>query len=253
MHDYQEQFNNMEPVTQLGLQALSLSGLRHHCAQESDRFFHRQEHDPRFCYELFRRAMLERDEGAWAGIYQQYQRLVLHWVERHPTFHAVSEEAQFFMNRAFEKMWLGITPDKFPTFADLKALLCYLQMCVHSVMIDFARQKESRLVLEAVEDAEPQLAVRGTASGTARNTAVEDRIAAHLDRQALWQWLQAQCKDAKEAAVLEGIFVLALKPREVQDHYPRLFGSVNDVYRVKENLLARLRRSEKLQDFWDYA
>jgi len=150
-------------------------------------------------------------------------------------------------------MWLGITPDKFPTFTDLKALLRYLQMCVHSVMIDFARQKESQLVLEAVEESGPQLAVQAAAPAAAQNTAVEDRIAANLDRQALWQWLQEQCKDAKEVAILEGMFVLALKPREVQDHYPRLFNSVNDVYRVKENLLARLRRSEKTQDFWDYA
>jgi hypothetical protein len=250
---HQEKYSQKEPVTQLDLQTLPLSGLRHHCAQESDRFFHRQEHDPRFCYELFRRAMLERDEDAWAGIYQQYQRLALHWVQQHPTFYVSGEEAQFFLNRAFEKMWLGITPDKFPTFTDLKALLRYLQMCVHSVMIDFARQKESRLVLEAVEEAGRQLAVRGTASGTIRNTAVEDKIASHLDRQALWQWLQEQCKDEKEVAILEGMFVLGLKPREVQDNYPRLFGSVNDVYRVKENLLARLRRSEKIADFWDYA
>ena len=228
-------------MTQVPPQALTLSGLRHHCAQESSRFFNRQEYDPRFCYELFRRAILQRDEQAWAGIYNQYQRLVTHWVERHAAFPSSDEEAQFFMNRAFEKMWLGITPEKFALFEDLSSILRYLQMCVHSVMIDFARQKEQKLRLEAIEDTGHQPHTRATA--------VEDRIVADSARQELWQWLKTQSKDEKEARVLDGLFVLALKPRELYDLYPDTFTDVKEIYRVKENMIARLRRSDQLKDF----
>lgn len=231
-------------MTQVDLQSLTLSGLRHRCAQESDHFFNRREHDPRFCYELFRRAVLARDEAAWSSIYSQYERLVTHWVERHAAFPASGEEAQFFMNRAFEKMWLGITPDKFQTFTDLKSILRYLQMCVHSVMIDYARQKEQKLKLEAVEESGRQLAVR--------ETAVEDNIAANLQRQALWRWLQEQFNDEKEKFVVYGMFILALKPRDVQAQFPQIFHDVGEVYRAKENLLTRLRRSDELRNFWDH-
>ncbi len=223
-------------------QTLTLSGLRHRCAQESDRFFNRQAYDPKFCYELFRRAILQRDDQAWACIYSQYQRLVTHWVERHAAYSSSGEEAQFFMNRAFEKMWVGISPDKFTTFEDLASLLRYLQMCVHSVMIDFVRQKEYRLRLEAIEEMPQPL--------QARDTAVEDHISAALSRTELWQWLQTQIKDEKEARVIDGLFVLGLKPREVQDLYPKTFSDVKEIYRVKENLIARLRRSDEVKSFF---
>ena len=233
------------PVTYVDLQALSISGLRYRCAQESDRFFSRQDHDPRFCYELFRRAILQRDEQAWACIYAQYERLVTHWVERHAAFPASGEEAQFFLNRAYEKMWLGLTPQKFVAFTDLAALLRYLQMCVHSVLVDFARQKEQKLRLEAV-DAYPEQQSQGT-------TAVENQIAANLSRQELWRWLEQQFKDDKERYVVEGMFILNLKPRDVQAQYPAIFADVGEIYRTKENLLARLRRNPELADFLEAA
>jgi len=232
-------------LTQDLLQTLTLSGLRHRCAQESDRFFNRLAYDPAFCYELFRRAILERDEQAWTAVYSQYQRLVTHWVERNATFPTSGEEAQFFMNRAFEKMWLGITGEKFGTFEDLSSILRYLQMCVHSVMVDFVRQKEHKLKLEAVEEL--------THHPPARGTAVEDHIATNMARKELWEWLQNQIKDDKEQTVVYGLFVLALKPREVLDLYPHTFTDIKEIYRAKENLLARLRRSEELKEFLDDA
>jgi hypothetical protein len=115
-------------VNKLDIQNLTLSGISHRCAQESDRFFNRKEHDPRFCYELFRRAILDQNQIAWDRILSQYQRLVTHWVERHAAFPGSGEEVQFFTNRAFEKMWIGISPKKFDKFTNLKSILKYLQM-----------------------------------------------------------------------------------------------------------------------------
>jgi hypothetical protein len=232
-------------VTQVDIQTVPLSGISQRCAQESDRFFNRQAYNPRFCYELFRRAILARNEEAWARIYAQYQRLVSHWVERNAAFAASGEDVVYFVNRAFEKMWLGITPEKFETFPNLKSILRYLQMCVHSVLVDFVRQKEYKLVLESVEDV-------GYLVGT-EETAVEDQIAAQLDKVELWAWLKQQLNDEKEYCVVYGMFILALKPREMLTQYPTVFEDVKDVYRVKENLVVRLRRSDEFRQFWDDA
>jgi hypothetical protein len=232
-------------VTQIDFQKLSLSSISHRCAGESERFFNRQDHDPRFCYELFRRAILQQNEQAWERIYAQYERLVWHWVERHAAFSSSGEEVQFFMNRAFEKMWLGITPKKFETFNDLKSILRYLQMCVHSVMVDFVRQKEYKLNIESTEEM-----IQPPHSG---ETAVEDRATEKLDGQALWRWLQEQLQDEREECVVNAMFILAMKPREVVENFQDIFTDVNEVYRVKENLLARLRRNDDLNQFFDNA
>ncbi len=232
-------------MTQVDLQTVPLSVISHRCAQESDRFFNRQAYNPRFCYELFRRAILARNEEAWARIYAQYERLVSHWVERNAAFASSGEDVVYFVNRAFEKMWLGITPEKFEMFPNLKSILRYLQMCVHSVLVDFVRQKEYRLVLESVEDVGYQV--------DTGETAVEDQVATHLDRVELWAWLKQQLNHEKEYCVVYGMFILALKPREMLAQYPTVFEDVKDVYRVKENLVVRLRRSDEFRQFWDDA
>ena len=43
---------------------LSLAALVRRCATESDHFYHNRPYDARFAHELFRRALVERDEPA---------------------------------------------------------------------------------------------------------------------------------------------------------------------------------------------
>ena len=229
----------------IDIQSLTLAGVRHRCSQETERFFARQEHDPRFCFELFRRAILQRNDLAWECVYAQYRPLVARWLERHPALPMSGEEAQFFLNRAFEKMWQGLTPEKFATFDDLKSILRYLQMCAHSVVIDFLRRKEQKVLLDAVDEADQQLV-----SG---ESAVEDQITYELEKQKLWGWLEEQFNDEKERLTIYGIFVLGLKPSEVVREYGRVFKNVKEVYRAKENVVARLRRSEEFKQIWGNA
>ena len=226
------------------LGTLTLAGLSHRCAQESDRFFNRQPHDPRFCFELFRRAILHRNERAWERVYGQYQPLVAGWVERHSMFTAADEEVQYFMNRAFEKMWRVLTPEKFSDFPDLKSLLRYLQMCVHSVIVDAVRRREQT---EALED------VRQSALKNRSGQRVEERVLGRVRRQELWSLLLERLKDEKEEKVIYGTFVLGLKPSQLYAEFQETFANVSEVYRVKENVLARFRRDQDLLDFLDDA
>ena len=118
------------------LQTFALGGIAHRCTEETALFFAHRPHDPRYCYELFRRAILLRNQRAWELIYAEYQPLAAGWINRHSGFPASGEETQYFVNRAFEKMWQAVTPDRFNQFPDLQSLLRYLQMCAHSAIMD---------------------------------------------------------------------------------------------------------------------
>lgn len=222
------------------LELLTLAGIAHRCAQETDRFFSRQSHDPRYCFELFRRAFLHRNERAWELIYRQYRPLVAGWVERHSAFPATGEETQYFVNRAFDKMWSAVPADRFDRFPDLKSLLSYLQMCVHSAIVDEARSSEYPT---ADLDAE----VLTTRSG-AEGSSVEDRALTRAERHAFWDLISQRLKTEQERLVVHGSFVLALKPREVCAEFPDAFSDVKEVYRVKQNVLDRLRRDATLKE-----
>ena len=221
------------------LQLLTLAGIAHRCAQETDHFFRRQSHDPRYCFELFRRAIVHRNERAWELVYEQYRPLVIGWVERHPAFPPSGEEVQYFVNRAFEKMWSGVSPDKFDRFPDLKSLLSYLQMCGHSAIVDEARSSERATVVvdEAV------LAGKSVSQGSA----IEDRALDRAQRDAFWRLIAGQMNDEKEWLVVHSTFILALKPREIYAEFPNRFDDVAEIYRIKQNVIARFRRDHELQ------
>lgn len=216
------------------LEALSHTNLVQHCRRESQRFFQQQPNDPTFCYELFRRAMIGRDQAAWSAIYDQYMPLALGWVERHASFAACEEESLYFVNRAFEKMWSALSPQKFTRFPDLKSLLRYLQLCVHSVIIDYVR------TAQPVELAEPAGSWQG----------LESNVLTALTRTELWQRIGARLNDQREEQLLYYRYALGLKPREICNRFADEFPDVSEVYVMNQNILARLRRDETLRQFF---
>jgi DNA-directed RNA polymerase specialized sigma24 family protein len=220
-------------------ETLTLTGIAHRCAQETELFFQRKGYNPRYCFELFRRAIMERNQRAWELVYNQYRSLVGSWVKRHSAFPSSGEEAQYFVNRAFEKMWVAVTPDRFGRFPDLKSLLRYLQTCVHSVVLDQVRVAE-----QAEVGAEADIA---SVEGEAEDTTPEDQALARVQGQELWDQITTRLRSDKERRVMYGSFVLALKPREIYAEGKDTFRDVREVYRVKENVLARLRRDAELK------
>ena len=225
--------------SQPDLHALTLAGITHRCARETELFFQRRSSDPHYCFELFRRAIMERNQRAWELVYAQYRPLVTGWVERHPAFPTSGEEAQYFVNRAFEKMWAVLAPDRFGQFLDLRSLLRYLQMCVHSAILDQVRAAEQASVGTQADI--------GSAEKESGGPNVEDQALAQVHGQEFWKEIDARLQNEKERRVVYGSFVLALKPREIYTRSQETFRDVHEVYRIKENVLARLGRDEELK------
>lgn len=222
------------------LRVLALVSVAQRCARETELFFQRQSYDPRYCFELFRRAMADGHQGAWELVYAQYRPLVARWVERHSAFASSGEEVEYFVNRAFEKMWAALNPGKFSHFPDLKSLLRYLQMCVHSAVLDQVRQIQQSIVASSVEE----LAL----DSRAHSPTTDEQALVGVYRQHFWDQVSTRLRNEQERKLVYGSFVLALKPREIYAKYRGTFGDVREVYRVKENVLSRLRRDTELRE-----
>lgn len=218
--------------------ALTLAGIAHRCSQETRLFFRRQDNDPRFCYELFRRAIVEANQEALTCLYSQYLPLVAGWVEHHPAYPATGEEVDYFVNRAFEKLWHAVTPAKFGRFGDLKALLHYLKLCTNSAIVDFNRSREIAVLEEGSDSEELRIA---PAPGN-----IEEDTVARVDRSHFWRLIGARLNNDKEWAAIYGSFVVGMKPADLIEGYPQLFVDIKDVYRTKQNVLERLRRDHEL-------
>jgi DNA-directed RNA polymerase specialized sigma24 family protein len=221
------------------LHQASLAALISACREDTERFQRREEVPGESCFELLRRAVASGDQAAWEAIFAQYRGLVLAWVRRHPALSALPEDDDYWVNRTFERFWSAVGPERFGMFTGLAAALRYLKMCAHSVILDAVRAQGA-----ARDEPLPEhLTARGDAADPAAI------VGSELAGRALWETVRAALSDDDERLVAELCFALDLKPREVYARHPDQFASVADVYRVKRNVLDRLRRNPALAEY----
>ncbi|GCE28235.1 hypothetical protein KDA_37190 [Dictyobacter alpinus] len=227
------------PQTEL----LSITELARCCSEETNKFLKQSASNDRFCLELFRRAILYRNDEAWGSLYQQYAPLVLTWVTQHQSATPIlgQDGSAPLVNAAFAKFAQALTPTKISNFDTLAAILKYLKMCVHSVVADEVRVRQSRQYEDTLESIEHEPASADPA----------DDVVSNLSAQDLWKLILEEVRSEDERVLIYEAYVHGMKPGEICRQHPRYFASVDDVYRIKRNVLERLRRNRRLQSlFW---
>ena len=213
-------------------QNLNVPDLAKKCAQETELFFQHKAQDSKYCFELFRRAIRDTDQFAWDMIYAQYRSLVTGWVKNHSAFEVSGEEMDYFVNGAFGKMAGIFTLEKFGGFAEVGSLLRYLKMCVHSVIVDHNRLGDQPR-LYSLDDVPNEPSTEPT---------LESQTMDRAYRQSFWDLVSRRLHDEKERLVVQGLFILGLKPRDLYERARDKFIDVDEIYRIKQNILARLGR-----------
>ncbi len=187
------------------------------------------------------RALGERGADSWQEMWDWWYGRVASWVRRHPQFRYTGEEVDYFVNRAFEKLWRAVDAAKLARFQNPAQLIQYFKMCVHSVILDELRGPSPETVpLAATAESETDV--------PAADDGVEDLVIGRVRRDELWKAVSSHVKSEDERLLLEAALVRGLPPREIAGRYAAVFGSVQDVYRTKRNLLHRLSRDKNLRD-----
>ncbi|MEM7532279.1 MAG: hypothetical protein AAF639_08885 [Chloroflexota bacterium] len=217
--------------------------LEQHARQELDNFLAGRPSKSSYGFELFRLALVERNEQAWTAVIRIYGRLVLSWVKQHPSFPMVNEEADYFVNRTFERLirYVGKKEGKFFDFDSLAALLEYLKMCAYASVLDDAPAPLPRT----------ETPIEDTPIYTEQLYTQTD----HSDvyRNQFWQLVDMQLKDEAERIVMYGFFLWGYRDREIRENYPTMFKDNKSVANKRGSVLKRLARlpafQEILRDF----
>jgi len=220
-------------------QELSVVELARRCREETLRFLRGEDRDDAFCFEIFQRAVVTRDDDAWEAIVAQYRGIVLAYVSQHTAAALLHESDDYWINRAFQRFWGAVGADRFSRFPDLPALLKYLKLCVHSVLMDDIRARRAASIT-SMDD------VPETTPATIN---AEGNVVGRLAGEQLWEAIQQLLQDEAEERVVYLSFARDLKPAEIAERHPTLFAGVADVYRVKRNVIERLRRSAEIRAF----
>jgi DNA-directed RNA polymerase specialized sigma24 family protein len=122
----------------------------------------------------------------------------------------------------------------------LQALLRYLQMCAGSAVTDRVRRQRHEQLLDPLDTSQAESIAAPGEVGPLTD----------VERARFWAAIRTLLNDEQEEVLVYSYFVLGLKPRQIYERYAQHFASIEDVYRVKRNVLNRLRRSPLLESLW---
>ncbi len=210
----------------------SVAELAKRCQEETLNFRDKKPGPVGFCFELFRRAVVEDCQEAWEAVYVQYRRLMLCWVGD------ISPDAEDLVHCAFEKFLNAMAPETFARFTGIATVLAYLRRCARSVRIDHERQaKREQLALVALGVDNPPLS----------NSPEPVALSRIVNRQ-FAEYIYARLKDEQERLVVYLNVELGLKPAEIVRLHLAEFPTPRDVYKVRERVIRRLSQDPILQD-----
>ncbi|MEI6043592.1 MAG: hypothetical protein WCS37_04265 [Chloroflexota bacterium] len=225
----------------------SINDLVKGCREQTELYSQHGDYDPRDCFELWRRAIVDRDESAWTALVEQYSNFVQKWIlQRLGSTSSIQVERDVLMNGAFFNMYRSLSPEKFTSFTNLPAILKYLKMCCWTIVTDYLRDWQERRFdvsldpsLDQEEGGNTPLEVLPL-EGTDLVEVVLDRV----DRPAFWNLVWSRLESPSDQRLVYLRYVLDMPPREIVLLYPREYPTVQEVYRRNKNLLWRLRNTK---------
>jgi hypothetical protein len=188
-------------------------------------------------YALFRQAIVERDDEAWAAIHVRFRSLLIGWARQASARTPAASHCEDIADRALARAWSALSADQFEQFPSLAALLGYLRACVGAAAIDDARAAATR------ERTYQKLAPPAVATP-------EELVLGALSRAELWRLVNRLLSSDHDRIILIESFVLGLPPRAILERHRDCFANVPEVYGAKRNLLNRLERSPDLQQIY---
>lgn len=217
------------------LASLSFLEIVKHCQEQTSLYLTDRFSDSRYCFEIFRLALVERSQPAWDALYLQYRPLVVSWIQRGNQLANLEESIDELCNEVFAKFWGAMSPEKFAAASGIGALLDYLRLCAASIIIDHGRRNRRKRDHEL----NPDLPDR-----------TSEKEVERFNTQELVQQIDQRLKDENEKLVFFAMFTLGMKPREISEEWPEKFPTVQRVNQIRQNIVDRLRRDESLQRYY---
>jgi len=208
---------------------MSVSALARGCTCELNDYRHGDVCDNPYSMELLQLATVHRDPLAWEALQLCLSATALRWMRRHPLYAraCLFDSEENYVAQAFARFWQACVLHEQLEFCTLAAALRYLHASLNGVVLDTLRTYLRPRELPLPEP------------GWAGEPLTED----DENSGDVWGIIQHMLPDAREQRVAYLLFHCGLKPREIVHYCPREFSKVNEIYRMRRNILLRLMRS----------
>lgn len=240
-------------VSNLKLEDLPLDALVGLCQEQMALYREQKLSDPASCFEIWRRALQQRDEAAWEAIHRLYINIVRGWIRKQTgQWPRLPFEEESLINGAFFRTFRSIPPENFERFPSLSKLLQYFKLCCISEVLDTLRHYNAVAPelpsldrgRDGDEDGQDEI------SNLLSPDNVEEAASNQADRTRFWKVVERHLPKAADKAAIFARFVEGLPPREILHFYPQYFADIEAVNRCLKNGLWRLRQDPELKNWF---
>jgi len=199
---------------------------------ELQRFRSKESSDERYVLEILRRALVEQTDEAWSVLHECFSETIRVWIHSHPSsdMALLRDSEENYIAQTFSRFWYAVH-NQHLEFTSVAAALRYLHATLNGLIIDTLRS-HLRSREREVPLPEPGLGD-------------EPSIEEPLESEGPWEIMQTLLCDERERRVFYLLYYCGLKPREIISRCPHEFAAVKEIYRLNNNIIARLRRNSK--------
>ena len=236
------------------LQTLPLDMLIQRCHAETVRYLRtHQLGDDCYCLEMFRRAVQDHNENAWAFIYTTYsteeflgEHYILKWVRSwFNGRHGAAIRSAFTEDEIVHEVWLRFAQSEAArtfNFLTMSQLMSYLRRLVNNFMIDVARRRAPQIIESSTEreaaHVEQMIRTVPDHTGDVDRIMAENESLEEMLRQIGDQLILSE----SEWLVFRSYFFEGQPPRKLYAQNPGVFAP-GEVEIIRTRLVRRLRKA----------
>jgi hypothetical protein len=197
---------------------MSLPVLAADCLIEVDHYRRGEPCTDAYGLELFRRAIIQSDQEAWAWVQHCFGGMVRGWLRCHPQREVACrlESEENYVAQTFERFWQATGFNQRVEFSTLAVALQYLRVSLNGAILDMLRTY--------ARPGEPL---------------VED----NTDNSEVWKILHMVLSNPCEQRLAYLFFHCGLGPREIVRFCPQEWSDVQEIYRLRRTIMERLLRN----------
>ena len=208
---------------------MSLPELAAQCLRELDNYRRCEPCTDTYGLELLRRATFQDNQEAWAWVQCCFGGMVRAWLRRHPKREVACqlESEENYVAQTFERFWQATAFNQQVQFSTLAAALQYLRASLNGAILDMLRAYVRPGEISLPESGEPG------------EPLVEDST----DNSEVWESLRMILSNPREQRLAYLLFHCGLKPREIIRFCPLEWSDVQEIYRLRRNIMERVLRN----------
>jgi len=221
-----ESSSPVSPLSNVLCSEMSIPVLAAGCLRELDHYLRSEPCTDSYGVELFRRATMQDNQEARASVQHCFGGMVRGWFRCHPSRVTACrlESEEHYIAQAFERFWQVTASYQLVEFSRLSAALQYLRASLHGAILDTLRAYARPKGVSLPEPGVPR---------------VEDST----DSCEVWNILKTILSNSLEQRLAYLLFHCGLKPREIVHFWPQEWSSVQEIYRLRCNIVERLLRN----------